>query len=84
MICSKNKTASGHHAYLIEYDGKCVGLTKDGIEWVPFYHASAMAFADSIDAKQAKQLIHQSGALEMHEGTFITSHSWSYISYLQT
>lgn len=84
MICSRIETDCGYDAYLIEYDGKCVGFTNNSIEWVPFYHVSAMTFADSKDAEQATQLIRQSGVLEIHEDAFITSHSWSNISYLQT
>jgi hypothetical protein len=84
MICSKRETDCGYDAYLIEFAGKCVGFTNNNIEWVPFYHASAMTFADSNDAEQMRQLIRHSGVLEIHEDALITSHSWSSISYLQT
>lgn len=84
MICSKNERGRGYDAYLIEYDGKCVGFTNNGIAWVPFYDANAMTFADSKDAERATQLIRQSGVLEIHEDALLTSHSWSDISYLQT
>ncbi len=70
-------TDYGYTAYLIEYEGKCVGLTDRGVTWVPFYDINAMTFADSTDGELATQLIRQSGVLEIHEDALLTSHAWT-------
>lgn len=73
-----NLKENDHTAWLIEDRSICLGMTEEGIRWIPFTDENVFTLASATkeDAEYLLELIEKSGVIHISLFVFVSEHGW--------